>query len=331
MNARLHSGLSGYLLPAARTAVNAPESNPRLPVQPAGALPKGPSPFANTSQTNKKTNATIVYARTAVNTIAFGGLNRTIAEGDVAFVERLTHPKRRLATDDGKVVRVYTLEQINSKFADMRVPTDTGKELSDFFSVDGVTNNLDGLDEQNEFRDFAIANVALQGPCRLAVSADEAKKVQIGDVLYIGLQVIKRDDKPEDPSYKLELFRFFSSEVTRLKTKPTDKGGLDLKLENTKLAWAVGRIIDTHQSHRMLTINVGVAHVQEITDAMLDLVMTDKRREEISREDKILKYKEEIDRRRQGVVGVLILEVTVEQTVRDQLQRRWRRAEERSV
>ncbi len=31
------------------------------------------------------------------------------------------------------------------------------------------------------------------------------------------------------------------------------------KLENTKTAWAVGRIIDSNQSHRMTTINVARA------------------------------------------------------------------------
>ena len=324
MNFQLQSGLNGYLLPSQKTAVVAPGNNPRLPVEPAGQLPTGPSPLPNTSQTNKKTNAQIVYARTAVNSTAFGGLNRTIAEGDVAFVERLTHPKRKLTTEQGKIVRVYTVEQINSKFANTRVPTNMGKEITDFFSVDGVVNNLDGLDTHNEFRDHAIANTAIQGPCRLGVSAEEARRVQIGDVLYIGLQVTEREalDGETDAKYKLELYRFFSSDVTRMKTGSP----FEQQLDKTKRAWAVGRIIDANQSHRMATINVGVDQVQEITDAMLDMMVSEKRLEEIDREEKIARYKETLDRKKEGVRDLIVLEMTVERPVKEQLERRWRRA-----
>jgi len=325
MNFQLQSGLNGYLLPAQKTAVVAPGNNPRLPVAPAGPLPTGPSPLPNTSQTNKKTNAQIVYARTAVNSTAFGGLNKTIAEGDVAFVERLTHPKRKLTQiEQGKIIRVYTMEQINAKFANTRVPTDTGKEITDFFSVDGVVNNLDGLDTHNEFRDHAIANTAIQGPCRLAVSAEEARRVQIGDVLYIGLQVTERDalEGEAEPTYKLELYRFFSSDVTRMKTG----SAFEQQLDKTKRAWAVGRIIDSNQSHRMTTINVCVDQVQELTDAMLDMMVSEKRLDEIERTETMRRYAETIDRKKEGVKDIVVLEMTVDLPVKDQLLRRWRRA-----
>ena len=142
-----------------------------------------------------------------------------------------------------------------------------------------MVNNLDGLDVNHEFRDYAIANTAIQGPCRLAVSAEEAKRVQLGDVLYIGLHVTEREDQLEGedgPRYKLELYRFFSSDVTRM--KPT---AFVEKLDTTKRAWAVGRIIDSNQSHRMTTIHVGVDQVQELSEAMLDMVVRDKRLAEI--------------------------------------------------
>ena len=323
MNARLHSGLNGYLLPATKTAVVAPNNNSRLPVGPAGQLPTGPSPLPNTSQTNKKTNAQIVYARTAVNTTAFGGLHKTIAEGDVAFVERVTHAKRRLATEDGKIIRVYTMEQLNAKFADVRARSENGDELSDCFSVDGVVNNLDGLDVNHEFRDYAIANTAIQGPCRLAVSAEEAKRVQLGDVLYIGLHVTEREDQLEGedgPRYKLELYRFFSSDVTRM--KPT---AFVEKLDTTKRAWAVGRIIDSNQSHRMTTIHVGVDQVQELSEAMLDMVVRDKRLAEIEGAPP-RRYTQTIDRKREGG-GIIVLEVVLNASVGDQLRQRWKRAQ----
>lgn len=324
MNFQLQSGLNAYLLPAQRTAIVAPSNNPRMSVEPAGSLPKGPSPLPNTSQTNKKTNAAIVYARTAVNSEAFGGLYKTIAEGDVAFVERVTHLKRRLATNDGKITRVYTMEQVNAKFADVRARDDTGAELSDCFSVDGVVNNLDGLDAHHEFRDYAIANTAIQGPCRLGVSVEEAKRVQIGDVLYIGLRVTKRDDVlygEKESRYKLELYRFFSSEVTCMQpNKPFEK-----TLDATKRAWTVGRIIDSNQSRGMVTIHVGVDQVQELTEAMLDMVVRDKRLAEIEGE-KRGRYQQTIDRQRAGG-GILVLEIVLNSSVGDQLRHRWRRAE----
>lgn len=320
---QMHAGLQGYLLPTDRTSISAPATNPRLPVGPAAPLPPGIRPIPTSSQTNKKTNAQIVYARTAVNTTAFGGLNKTIAEGDVAFVERLVHPKRKLETEGGKIVRVYTMEQINAKFADTRVATDTGKEISDFFSVDGVVNNLDGLDTHNEFRDHAIANTAIQGPCRLGVSREEARRVQIGDVLYIGLRVTQRDPLPDapagaPPTYKLELYRFFSGDVTHTRSE------LMQKLDDTKIAWSVGRIIDSKQSQLMTTINVGVDRVEELTDEMIDLMVTKKRLEEIDATKRL--YRETIDRRQQGVRDVIVLEMTIDASVKEQLQRRWRKA-----
>ena len=322
MNFQLQSGLNGYLLPAQKTAVVAPGNNPRLPVAPAGSLPTGPSPLPNTSQTNKKTNAQIVYARTAVNSTAFGGLHKTIAEGDVAFVERVTHAKRRLATEDGKIIRVYTMEQLNAKFADVRARSETGADLSDCFSVDGVGNNLDGLDTNHEFRDYAIANTAIQGPCRLAVTAEEAKRVQIGDVLYIGLHVTEREplDGEAEPRYKLQLYRFFSSDVTRMKPNTFVE-----KLDVTKRAWTVGRIIDSNQSHRMTTIHVGVDQVQELSEAMLDMVVRDKRLAEIEGAPP-RRYTQTIDRQREGG-GIIVLEVVLNASVGDQLRYRWRRAE----
>jgi hypothetical protein len=322
---QMHAGLQGYLLPADRTSISAPATNPRLPVGPAASLPPGIRPIPTSSQTNKKTNAQIVYARTAVNTTAFGGLNKTIAEGDVAFVERLTHPKRKLTQiEQGKIVRVYTMEQINAKFADTRVETNTGKEISDYFSVDGVVNNLDGLDTHNEFRDHAIANTAIQGPCRLGVSREEARRVQIGDVLYIGLRATQRDPLPNapagaSPTYKLELFRFFSGDVTRGRPE------LMQKLDDTKIAWSVGRIIDSNQSHLMTTVNVGVDRVEELTDEMIKLMVTKKRLDEIDATKRL--YRETIDRRPQGVRDVIVLEMTIEASVKEQLRRRWRKAE----
>lgn len=323
MNALMHAGLRDYLSPATPTSINAPRSNPRIPVGPDAPLPQGIRPIPNSSQQNKKSNAQIPYPRLAVNTSAFGGLQKTISEGDVAFIERVEHPKRRLATDDGKSIRVYTLEQVNAKFADTLVTEDDGKALSNVISVDGVINNVDGLDTNHEFRDYAMANVAIQGPCRLSVTPEETRRVSIGDVLYIGISVVPTFTEAEAEAeagaeaapikYKLQLVRFFSCDVTRMNPKATTKTLFAEQFDTIKYAWSVGRIIDTNQSHKMMTINVGIDLVRETADAMLD---------EMTR---TLALKEGEQPRAPG--GPVINTQPIKASVRDQLWRRWRRAD----
>ena len=45
-----------------------------------------------------------------------------------------------------------------------------------------------------------------------------------------------------------------------------------------------------------------------------------------ARERDVARYAETIDRKKQGVKDVIVLEMTVERPVKDQLLRRWRRA-----
>jgi hypothetical protein len=275
--ALMHEGLRNYLSPAVTTTIAAPGSNPRLPVGPAAALPPGSRPIPNSSQQNKKTNVQIPYARRAVHEDGpVGGLLKTIAEGDVAFAERATIAKRKLGdstTPDGSVVRVRTMEHFNLKYGDRELTASEGTEAANSLCVDGVVNNVDGADPYNEFRDHAVVNVAIQGPCRLGVTREEMRRVKIGDALYIGLRATKVEKGGEDadgdadaqPRFKVRLVRFFSSDVSRNK----------VALDELALAWHVGRIMDTHQSNLMLTINVAVNRIEPFEESeILELVRT---------------------------------------------------------
>ena len=267
--ALMHEGLRNYLSPAVTTTVTAPGSNPRLPVGPAAPLPPGIRPIPNSSQQNKKTNVQIPYPRRAVHEDGpVGGLLKVITEGDVAFAERATIAKRKLGdstTPDGSVVRVRTMEHFNLKYGDRELTPLEAAEARDSVSVDGVVNNVDGADPYNEFRDHAIANVAIQGPCRLGVTREEMKRVVIGDALYIGLRATEVEKEgeeageeageetgPGEPRFKLQMVRFFASDISRKK----------VALKDLTVAWHVGRIMDTHQSNLMLTINVAVNRIE---------------------------------------------------------------------
>ncbi len=358
--ALMHEGLRNYLSPTVTTAVTAPSSNPRLPVGPAAPLPPGIRPIPNSSQQNKKTNVQIPYPRRAVHEDGpVGGLLKTITEGDVAFAERATIAKRKLGdstTPDGSVVRVRTMEHFNLKYGDRELTPLEAAEARDSVSVDGVVNNVDGADPYNEFRDHAIANVAIQGPCRLGVTREEMKRVVIGDALYIGLRAteVEKEGKeegeeegeeageeagPGEPRFKLQMVRFFASDISRKK----------VALEDLRVAWHVGRIMDTHQSNLMLTINVAVNRIEPFDkEEILELVRTqgwrkgrggyidlenDRIVDEYTDQNKMMKmindysadrigrFWYEFDRTRSG--GVKTLRPVLPASVEDQLKRRW--------
>ena len=81
---RAHEGLNNYLK-SLKTAgeVGVPDLQPRLPLGPDAPIPPGLRPIPTSSQAPKKTNATIVYARTAMNSTREDIMGQ-IRVGDVA-------------------------------------------------------------------------------------------------------------------------------------------------------------------------------------------------------------------------------------------------------
>ena len=172
---RKHEGLANYLhsigAPGGVTAGGGLQ--PRQPVAPGSSIPGGFRPIPTSSQRPKPTNATIVYSRTAVaDTRKLGRIGKFFKEGDVVFTQRIAPPLRDPMGQNVKVTSVQLLNQDLKDFGPM-----DAEEYAQFFqsrdgafkwAPDGVVNNLDGADPENQFKDFALANVAIQGFVRFS-------------------------------------------------------------------------------------------------------------------------------------------------------------------
>ena len=280
---RQHEGLQGYLKSLRGPGeVSSLTPSPRLPVGPDAPLPIGLRPIPTSSQRPKPTNATIVYARTAITDCHDLGRSQgappialSMAEGDVVFTHRIA-PATRAPL--GQNVKVISLKLLNEDLKRMG-PLSPNEYEETFFdregnfkwSPDGVVNNLDGADPTNEFKDFAIANVALQGFVRFSTLpfGEEAvghnlpnnftiqKGVRNGDCVYL-LFTRSREDANGKRTYRFGLV--LASHITTGKFVPD---------ENVLEAWRLGRVVDGNQSKNMVTLCVGVAPV--LPDAGLSI------------------------------------------------------------
>jgi len=283
---RAHEGLQGYLKQLRGPGeVGSTNLQPRLPVGPDAQLPIGIRPIPTSSQRPKPTNATIVYARTAVtdcdNLGRSSGASPTalaMAEGDVVLTQRMA-PATRAPL--GQNVKVISMKLLNEDLKRMGAMTDAEykEEFLDNenfkWCPDGVVNNLDGADPMNEFKDFAIANVALQGFVRFSTlpfgsvvepgygfpSSLTQKGVRNGDRVYLVFSHSVKSDK-EKRTYQFGLV--LASQITTGKFKPG---------ANIKFAWTLGRVVDGNQSKNMVTLCVGVAPVRSEGDLTVDEMM----------------------------------------------------------
>ena len=301
---RAHEGLNNYIKQLRGPGeVGATNPQPRLPVGPDAPLPIGIRPIPTSSQRPKPTNATIVYARTAVTDCrdlgrSSGGSPTALAmaEGDVVLTQRMA-PATRAPL--GQNVKVISMNVLNEDLKRMGPMTDA-EFLAEFLDQegnfkwcpDGVVNNLDGADPMNEFKDFAIANVALQGFVRFSTlpfgnaavghnfpSGLTQKGVRNGDRVYLVLS--QSQPEPGDKStYQFGLV--LASHITTGKfetRKPPDATVGERKVVR---AWTLGRVVDGNQSKNMVTLCVGVAPVVEenglTVDQMLDHAWLDHRK-----------------------------------------------------
>lgn len=252
---RVHEGLNGYIKSLKGPGeVGVPNVQPRLPLGPDAAIPGGVRPIPTSSQAPKKTNATIVYARTAVNTnredefgrvraTDVGGVAMAIREGDLVFTLRAAPATRQPL---GQNVKTFSLNRVNEILQQEEglVSVEERKlRTHDKWSPDGVCHNLDGEDPYNEFKDFAINNVALQGFTRfstLALPADA--RINNTDRVLVGLVM--------QPNGVYQ-FRLFTSRQITARKLPFDLNAL-------VKAWTVGRVVDGKQSKNMITVNVSI-------------------------------------------------------------------------
>ena len=270
---RKHEGLANYLQPlGAPGDVRVVGLQPRQPVAPGGRMPGGFRPIPTSSQGPKRTNATIVYARTAVaDTRKLGRIGLFFKEGDLVFTQRL---KPALKDPLGQNVKVTSMQLLNRDLADLG-PMDQ-EEYAQFFEFkeknnpetyfkwtpDGVVNNLDGEDPENQYKDFALANVAIQGFVRFSTLPFGAearghnfpntfisqKGVRNGDRVYLAL--VSESAAENKRKYRFEYF--LASHVTLGKLKDE---------ESIVKVWRLGRVVDGNQSKNMVTLCVDVEAV----------------------------------------------------------------------
>ena len=259
---RNYEGLANYLQQSGAPGdVRAVGLQPRQPVGPSDTIPGGFRPIPTSSQGPKRTNATIVYSRTAVaDSQTLGRVGKSIRDGDVVFTERFAPMVKNPIGQNVKVTSMQLLNQYIEKAGPMN-----GKDFQTFFfhkddkefkwNPDGVVNNLDGEDPYNEFKDFAIANVAIQGFCRFSTLALPQKSARNGDKVFLALvkrPLPNKDDGVEVAKYRFELF--LASQVTT--------GKFDVNIL-TDYAWRIGRVVDGNQSKNMITVCVGVDSIHD--------------------------------------------------------------------
>ncbi len=270
---RKHEGLANYLHPigAPGTVTAGGGLQPRQPVAPGGSIPGGFRPIPTSSQRPKPTNATIVYSRTAVaDTRKLGRIGKFFKEGDVVFTQRIAPPLR---DPMGQNVKVTSVQLLNQDLKDAGAMDEaeykkffevTGKDKVAHFkwSPDGVVNNLDGADPENLYKDFAIANVAIQGFVRFSTLpfGEETrghnfphlftqKGARNGDRVFLALVSRPADGEEGKKEYAFQFF--LASHVTLGKTNPN----------TIEKVWRIGRVVDGNQSKNMITVCVDVESI----------------------------------------------------------------------
>jgi hypothetical protein len=262
---RKYEGLANYLQPlGAPGDVRVGGLQPRQPVAPGGSIPGGFNPIPTSSQGPKRTNATIVYSRTAVaDTRKLGRIGKFFKEGDVVFTQRIAPPLRDPMGQNVKVTSVQLLNRDLKDFGPMNA-----EEYAQFFesrdgnfkwAPDGVVNNLDGADPENHYKDFAIANVAIQGFVRFSTLpfGDETrghnfphlftqKGARNGDRVFLALVSRPAAAAAGKKEYAFQFF--LASHVTLGKTNPSE----------IEKVWRIGRVVDGNQSKNMITVCVDV-------------------------------------------------------------------------
>ena len=252
---RAHEGLNNYLK-SLKTAgeVAVPDLQPRLPLGPDAPIPPGLRPIPTSSQAPKKTNATIVYARTAMNSTRedimgqirvhdVAGVTIPIEEGQIVFTYRCPPAERQPM---GQTVKAFSLGRVNHILEqEAYLPVDSDKRTHDKWCPDGVCNNLDGADPNNEFKDPALANVATQGFVRFSTLGMNTS-VANADRIFVGL-------RREGNRWFFE--RFTSYQITKFNKKNPEHRAWWRGLVQ---AWQVGRVVDGKQSKNMVTVNVSI-------------------------------------------------------------------------
>mgnify|MGYP004093402137 CR=1 FL=1 len=224
--------------------------------------------------------AALHYPRAVVDTALYNRNNKSVVAGDIVFVER-TDPnaKRRGKVEHAQNIRVYTMAQVNAKFANRRIACvdgepPTGHELFHEFSIDGVVHSVDEEPQEREdLGQFTIAQTAVHGACRMTLSAEDAKHVKKGFSIHIGVHVTRWDAEPDapadaPPSYKFELFQFMSP-------YHIDNQELRVKLAQVKAVRSVGCVeaLPTEDDPTSVTLTVDLDPLADMNRQLSELTV----------------------------------------------------------
>lgn len=279
----MHQQLVDYLSPAAPpTSISVPSGalGARQPVQPGGQIPKGHRPVPTTTETIKKTNAQIPYVRQVTEEQGVAGRWRAPQEGDIVFVERanlhrkMEHPAARLGHGTNSYAFARTVEQVNAQLAEGKAERASQYTYETFpWRLDGVINNTDSADPENEYRDYAISNVAVYGPVRLDHRPERRccdAKTLPGTTLYVGL-LGRRAQGPDplDPTRTVDL-GYFEHELVRFSALQIARGAKEVFRASDRwtlvCAWRLGTVMDSAQSEGMITATIDVEPVRAVGD-----------------------------------------------------------------
>ena len=131
-----------------------------------------------------------------------GRIGKFFKEGDLVFTPQIAPPLKDPMSQN---IKVTSVQLLNKDLEDAGPMDET--EAKKFFIArdggskwepDGVVNNLDGADPENEFKDFAIANVAIQGFVRFSTLpfGDEARGHNFPNLFTQGEQRQRRSRLP---------------------------------------------------------------------------------------------------------------------------------------
>jgi len=240
-----------------------------------------------------------------LNRVRPGEGDVVFVERNLHYTHAASAAASRLGSQTGSLCRVRTLQDLNRELSatetthvyvspraletgaandfvplginDGPLPSAGAKKMAAFrkqrlhpfpWVLDGVINNVDGDDPGNEYKDYTLANVAIQGQCRLRFDEatrgpTEPRATHTLAVVMVGLlfdETGKTDPQTKGPLYTHRLVRFTSAEVARdndWQKKVKVAAGVSDTATFTMI-WTVGKVLDSRQAPDMITVHVDV-------------------------------------------------------------------------
>jgi hypothetical protein len=221
-----------------------------------------PVPIPTSSARPKPTNAQIPVARRLQPQIGIAGENTYASAGEVVFVLKHVFPSARTRINNSALLEsVVTLRQLNEQLERDQRDNPYGSLAETSFSLDGIINNIDTEDEQREFKDHTIANVAVQGPVRVNISQGQGdcsefvpKRSFAGSILYVLLFAMQNASTTK-----------FTHRLCCTSTESLYGVGTRRKLREFARGkvlcgvYTLGMVLDSNQCASMMTVHTNIS------------------------------------------------------------------------